>query len=316
MIKKDYYKILGLGRDASDEEIKKNFRKLAHKLHPDKNRNSSVAESKFKELTEAYEVLGDPEKKNHYDLSFKAQTKVESTKEPPADPVRGGAPSNDPHKTNFSDLFRRRGPDNSTHSSQRGADLRYNLSVSHEEAHFGCEKTIHFIRRRGNREDAARLSVTIPAGVQTGQKLKLTGEGDGGMFGGESGDLYIILSIQEVSLFRRINNDLHLDFPLSIEEALLGCEAVIPTLSGEVMLKIPSNTTTGRIFKLTGKGQPSSWKSEKGDLYVHTQVDVPSELSENQKELVRKLSTDESLYPLKNKFKENVKNYNIGKKGK
>lgn len=327
MAKKDYYKVLGLGREASAEEIKRAYRLLAHKLHPDKNRNSPVAETKFKDLNEAYEVLSDPEKKRRYDSGWAdaafrraSPAAASAAASPKGEPSAGQegekTPFQDIFGDIFSDLFRRREGTASADPSKKGADLRYNLSITQEEAMTGTEKIIHFVRQRGAREDTARIAVSVPAGVRSGQKLKLTGEGDGGTNGAPAGDLYVIVSVQEASLFRRSGDDLHLEYPVSLETALLGGEVSVPTLTGEVLLKIPPGTTSGRTFKLSGKGQNNALKKSAGDLFVHVLVDIPSSLTEPQKAAIQSLSIDPSLYPLKNKFQETLKSYTLGKKGK
>ncbi|HVK60399.1 MAG TPA: DnaJ C-terminal domain-containing protein, partial [Bdellovibrionales bacterium] len=188
----------------------------------------------------------------------------------------------------------------------RGADLRYTLNVSFEEAASGTDKQINFIRQRGGKEETAKLSVTVPAGVKSGQRLKLRGEGDAPPMGGTAGDLYVIVSIQEHPLFKRVENDVHMDLPISFVDAVSGTSVEIPTLTGRASLKIPAGTPSGQIFRLKGKGFASVGGPGVGDMLVRIVIDVPRELNDEQKELLKKLSSTLKSTPLVKAYQDKV----------
>ncbi|MGE0631928.1 MAG: DnaJ C-terminal domain-containing protein [Pseudobdellovibrionaceae bacterium] len=323
-VKRDYYEILGVSKTATPEELKKAFRKLALKFHPDKNPGDKKSEEKFKEVSEAYEVLSDDKKRQMYDQFGHAGTNASAGGFRPGAGGFGGFEgfSQQGQSEHFQDIFsdvfgdifgggRARGGEpfaNRGSRKSRGADLRYTLNISFEEAAQGCEKTIHFVRTRGSKEDTAKLSVTVPAGVKHGQRLKLRGEGDGGSNSGPSGDLYVIVHIQEHSLFNREESDVILELPVNYVNAILGTQVEIPTLTGKAQLKIPAGTHSGQTFRLKGKGFPKIGGFGAGDMLVRVLVDTPHELSSQERELIEKLATTATETPMVKSFKEKVSN--------
>lgn len=326
MAKRDYYDVLSVSRTASPEEVKKAFRKLAMQFHPDKNQGDKKAEERFKEINEAYEVLSDPQKRQMYDQFGHASTQggfrpgtnpFEGFGRAGGDGGRGGFGGQDGPE-NFQDIFgdifsdffagrpRGAGPSPRGGNRNRGADLRYTLNISFEEAATGAEKPITFIRQRSGREETAKLAVTVPAGVKTGQRLKLRGEGDAPPAGGVPGDLYVIVSIQDHPLFKRVENDIHMDLPMDFIDAVLGTVVEIPTLTGRASLKIPPGTPSGQTFRLKGKGFASVGGPGAGDMLVRVIIDVPRDLSEEQKETLRKLSSALKPSPLVKAYQEKV----------
>lgn len=301
MAAKDYYKILGVKKSASADELKKAFRKLAMQFHPDKNQGNKQAEEKFKEITEAYEVLGDEAKRRNYD-------QFGTSDGPTFDPFAAGGPfAAGPYAGNFrqgqgqppphfQDIFSeifgdafgtRGGP-----FRQAGADLKYTLGISMEDAAEGCDRVIHFARHRAGGEEPAKLSVTVPPGVEHQQRLKLRGEGDVGVGGGPNGDLYIIVNILDHPLFRRKANDVILDLPISFVDAILGSSIEVPTLRGKVTMKIPPGTYAGQIFRLKEKGFPIlGKKNQRGDMLVTVFIDVPTQLTNDEKRQLEALRT-------------------------
>jgi molecular chaperone DnaJ len=369
LAKRDYYEVLGLSRGASPEDVKKAYRKLALKHHPDKNHNDKNAEEKFKEISEAYDVLSDGKKRQMYDQFGHAGA--------------GGGFGGNPfggmggeYTGSFQDLFndvfgdffgggrRPRDP-----RKQRGADLRYTLNVTFEEAASGCEKQINYMRNRqcttchgtgsksgeaptacsqcagsgeihfqqgffavsrpcpqchgegtqiknpcsvckGNRlvPTPTKLAVSVPAGVNSGQRLKLKSEGDAGPAAGPSGDLYVVINLMEHALFERQEDDVLIEFPLSFTEAALGTEISVPTLAGHVALKIPKGTPSGKTFRIKGKGFPHLGGYGVGDLFVRVAIDIPEELSAEQQDLLKKFDASTKETPLKKQYKDKLKN--------
>ncbi len=300
MPKQDFYSVLGVDRNASAEDIKKAYRKLAMKFHPDKNQGDKKAEEKFKEITQAYEVLGDPDKRKSYDQFGSAGFQnfggfgsaggaggFEGFRQ-----YSGGYQGNpDNFQDIFSDVFgdffggaraRARRP-------ARGADLRYTLSITLEEAAAGCEKIINFIRQKGAQNESARISVHVPAGVRDHQKLKLTGEGDVPPQNGSPGDLYVIVNIKPHPFFVREESDVHLEVPVSFIDALLGGSIEVPTLTGKSIIKIPPGTTSGQAFRLKSKGLPRLGGLGSGDMIVKVQLVTPDRLTQEEKVLVEQL---------------------------
>ena len=329
MSKQDYYNLLGVSRSATPEEIKKAYRGLAMKYHPDKNQGNKIAEEKFKQITEAYEVLSDEQKRAGYDRFGHAGSQGFSGGGAGASgPFGGGgfggfgrsgpgsAGAGDPFQDIFGEVFGdifggagKGGGFTQKPRATRGADLRYSLNLTMEEAAQGCEKSIGFIRVRNEEEENARLIVTVPAGVKQGQRLKLRGEGDGGAKGGPSGDLYVVISIQEHSLFKREGNDCILELPLSFTQAILGTQLEIPTLTGKAALKIPPSTHSGQTFRLKGKGFAKVGGFGSGDMLVKILIDIPDSLTSEQRELVEKLNQLLGDPPMVRSFKEKMSNY-------
>lgn len=321
MSKQDYYNVLGVSRSATADEIKKAYRRLAMQYHPDKNQGNKAAEEKFKQITEAYEVLSDEQKRAGYDQFGHAGAQGFGGR-PGGGPFGGGfggfgggGQSGDPFQDIFGEVFGdifnqgRGGGFSSRPKSSRGADLRYTLNISLEEAARGCEKAIHFVRVRNNAEESAKLIVTVPAGVAQGQRLKLRGEGDGGNHGGASGDLYVIINIQDHSLFRREGNDCVIELPVNFTDAILGAEVEIPTLSGKASLKIPPGTHSGQTFRLKGKGFTKVGGFSAGDMLVKVVIDTPEAISSEQRELIEKLNQLIGDTPMVRSFKEKMSNY-------
>lgn len=323
MAKRDYYAVLGISKSASADEIKKAYRKLAMKFHPDKNPNDRSAEEKFKEATEAYEVLSDPEKKKMFD-QFGFAGPQQGPGPGGQNPFQGfggfGGAGYDPRQSGpegyqdmFGDFFGeffqggdpRRG--GGMRGEERGNDLRYTLTVSLEEAAAGAEKRISFVRRRGAKEDTAKLSITVPAGVKAGQRLKLRGEGDAMTATAKPGDLYVVIQFQDHLLFKRKDNDVLMDLPVSFFDALMGTSVEIPTLLGKASLNIPAGTQPGQVFRLKGKGFPDMGGYAAGDMLVKVLIDIPNKISEEDKATLEKLRKMSQNSPLVSDFKDKMK---------
>lgn len=344
--KKDYYEVLGVNKDASSEEIKKSYRKLAMKHHPDRNPDNPKAEEHFKEAKEAYEMLSDDQKRAAYDQYGHAGVDPSMAG---AGNGFGGAGFGDAFGDIFGDIFGggARGQRNNVY---RGADLRYNMEISLEEAAKGTEtkiripvqatcetckgngakagkspvtcttcnghgqvrmqqgffsvqqtcpkchgggKTIKDEDKCGTCHGAGRikqnktLSVKIPAGVDEGDRIRLSGEGEAGVNGGPTGDLYVVVHLKPHEIFQRDGGNLHCEMPISFSTAALGGEIEVPTLGGSAKMKIPAETQTGGVFRLKGKGIKPLRQSDHGDLMVHVVVETPVKLTEKQKELLR-----------------------------
>jgi molecular chaperone DnaJ len=343
MAKRDYYEVLGVNRDASEEEIKKAYRKLAMKHHPDRNPDNPKAEERFKEAKEAYEILCDSQKRAAYDQFGHAGVDHSAA----AGAGAGFGNFADAFGDIFSDIF---GGGRARSNVFRGADLRYNLEISLEEAARGTETRIRIPameecstchgsgakpgtsptacptchgqgqvrmqqgffsiqqtcpRCHGNGKIVATpcsacggagrvkqhktLSVKIPAGVDEGDRIRLTGEGEAGVNGGPPGDLYVVIHLRAHSVFQRDHNDLHCEMPISITAAALGGEIEIPTLDGYAKIKIPAETQTGKVFRLRGKGIKGVRAASAGDLLCHVVVETPVSLTARQRELLLEL---------------------------
>ncbi|MCL2103193.1 MAG: molecular chaperone DnaJ [Syntrophorhabdaceae bacterium] len=362
--KRDYYEVLGVSREASQEDIKKAFRKLALEYHPDRNSSDSGAEERFKELNEAYSVLSDSEKRAQYNRFGH---------DGPAG--RGFGGFEDIHGMGVEDILSDflggifGGVGGGTRI-RRGADLRYDLGITFDEAIFGTEKEIvvprmgfcgecngtgarkgtqpekcgacngrgqvtiqqgYFSIRRtcgrcdgtgqvikdpcvkcsgtGSVRETRSLKVKVPPGVETGTRLKLRGEGETGVGGGPTGDLYVALSVQEHPFFVREGANLFCEVPITFPQAAIGARIEVPTLSGKKELVIPAGTASGREFVLRGEGVASLSSGRRGNLVISVLIEVPRKLSKRQKELLeefQKLSED-SPGPIASGFFEKVK---------
>lgn len=348
MSKRDFYEVLGINRDASEEDIKKAYRRLAMKYHPDRNPDNKDAEEKFKEVKAAYEILSDREKRTAYDQYGHAGV------DPQAGMGGGGAHGFGGFGDAFGDIFGdifgggRQSSGNQRQQMYRGSDLRYNLEIGLEEAARGSKvkiripsheecgschgtgakpgtepKTCHtcqgvgqvrmqqgffsiqqacptchgsgkyipepcqVCRGAGRVKADKTLDVTIPAGIDEGQRLALRGEGEPGVNGGPPGDLYVVIHLKSHAVFQRDGNDLHCEMPVSITVAALGGEIEVPTLEGMAILKIPAETQSGKVFRLRGKGIKRYNSSAYGDLLCHVAVETPVKLTDRQKELLK-----------------------------
>ncbi|MEY2862563.1 MAG: molecular chaperone DnaJ [Pseudomonadota bacterium] len=351
MAKRDYYEVLGLPKGSSEDDIKKAYRKLAMKYHPDRNPDDKAAEDKFKEASEAYEVLSDAQKRASYDRMGHAAFEGGGG-------FGGGGGGNyqdifGQFGDIFGDMFNRQGGGQRQQQQRRGSDLRYMMTLTLEEAVKGVKKTVTFsapasctacdgkgaknpsdvqtcgtchgagqvrmqqgffsvqqacptCRGRGKTvknpcnvchgsgvADRERtLEVSIPAGVDTGDRVRLSGEGEAGGAGVQSGDLYVEITVREHAVFQRDGADLYMDVPISFTDAALGKEVEIPTLDGRVNLKIPEGTQTGRLFRLRGKGVKPVRTTMVGDLLCRVVVETPVNLNSRQKELLRELQSN------------------------
>lgn len=364
MAKRDYYEILGVHKNASDSELKKAYRKLAMQHHPDRNPDNHEAVDKFKEATEAYEVLSDGQKRAAYDQYGHAGVEQNAG-------FGGGARDySDIFGDIFGDFFGGGAAGYGRTRASRGADLRYNMSIAFEEAAFGAETTIKIPKAqecptchgsgakagtspttcpqcRGTGQTRVQqgffsisrtcgtcrgegtvikepcqackgrkyvevqktLSVKIPPGVETGSRLRLTGEGEPGMYGGPPGDLYIVITVKEHQLFTREGDDVLCDVPISFVTAALGGEIEVPTLGGNVSLKVPAGTQSGKVFRLKAKGIASVRGYGIGDERVTVKVETPTKLTARQKELLKEFEelSREDAHPISSGFWDKVK---------
>jgi len=371
MTKRDYYDVLGINKSASPEQIKSAYRKLAVKYHPDKNKGDKASEEKFKEASEAYHVLSNTERKQNYDNFGHAAFE------------NGGGGrdgfSNFDFSSHFSDIFEDffgegfGGGRRARKSNNRGSDLRYDLSISLNEAYSGKKQDIKFsttekcevckgtgskpghrpstcsmcsghgqVRSsqgfftvqqtcpqcggsgemithpctscggQGKKQASKRLSVTIPKGVDDGTRIRLAGKGEAGTRGAGSGDLYLFINVYSHDLFKRSDENLYFECPISIADAALGSTIEIPTIDGgKAKIKIPAGTQSGKQLRLKGKGMPYIRGSGYGDLYVQLNTEVPIFLNKEQKELLEKFRQieNEKSNPSIKKFFEKAKNF-------
>lgn len=339
MAKQDYYQVLGVENDASDADLKKAYRRLAMKYHPDRNDGDDTSEQKFKEAKEAYDILADKRKRATYDQFGHAGIDGSSN--------NFGEGVGDIFENVFGDIFNSRGSKQKAH---RGADLRYDLELNLEDAvngsttkinvrkliecntcsgsgakkgssaavchtcnghgqvrmqqgFFSLQQTCQTCRGKGKVindpclkcygqgrvEDSKMISVNIPAGVDTGDRIRLSNEGEAGENSAPPGDLYVDIHLREHSIFTRDGNNLHCDIPISYTTAALGGEMEIPTLDSRVKLKIPAETQTSKIFRLHGKGIKSVRSTGKGDLFCRAVVETPVKLTKKQRTLLTEL---------------------------
>jgi curved DNA-binding protein len=312
---KDYYAILGVGKSASQKEIKQAFRRLARQYHPDVNPNNKEAEARFKEINEAYEVLSDPEKRKRYDeLGPNWQQYQQYARSRPGAGTEQGAGGStyrrmspedledlfggeSPYSDYFESLFgrgagaaaRERGP-------RRGYDLEYPVEVTLEEAAQGAT-------RRLGLEDSAgqvrQVEVKIPPGARDGTRVRVAGQGSAGSAGGARGDLYLIVQVLPHATFTREGDDLRTRVAAPMTTMLLGGEVEVPTLGGRVMLKIPPETADGKTFRLRAKGMPRLGRpSEHGDLYAEMHVALPRHLTPAQRRLMEEFARAEAGEPV------------------
>jgi len=363
--KRDYYEILEVHRNASETEIKKAYRRLALKYHPDKNPGDKAAEEQFKELTEAYAVLSDAQKRAAFDQYGHAGVEGAGGF---SSGGFGGSPFEEVFGDIFGDIFGGGGRGRSR--GRRGDDLRYNLTISFEEAAFGYESKIEIPRHQpcepcggsgakkgtsartcstcrgtgqvrfqqgffaltrpcsdcggagriiehpcpecrgsGRIRGKRSLSLRIPAGVETGSRLKLSGEGESGPQGGAPGDLYVVIEVRPHPIFQREGQEVICEVPISFSQAALGCELEVPTLDGKVKLKVPTGTQSGKVLKLTGKGIPVLQGYGRGDQLVVLRVETPTQLTARQKELLEEFARagGEEFNPLGKSFFDKVK---------
>lgn len=302
---KDYYKIIGVSKSASEKDIKQAYRRLARQYHPDVNPGSKEAESKFKEVNEAYEVLSDPEKRKKYntygDKWQHADQFARQGTPPYWQDVSGREGSTiydfsdinfeeeqDPMGTIFERYFggRATGDRGPSRRAVRGQDLEVQVEVSLEEAYQG---TARILELPGPMGSMRRLEVKIPKGVTTGSKVRVAGEGRPGMGRGTKGDLYLLVSVRLHEVYQRKGDDLYINLDVPLTTAILGGEVEVPSPGGKVILKIPYETQNGRTFKLSGKGMPRLGDSYSGDLYARMKVVLPTALTPKEKQLFEEL---------------------------
>lgn len=317
---KDYYKILGVDKKATAKEIKKSYRKLARKYHPDVNPGDKAAEERFKELNEAYEVLSDPDKREKYNKFGARWRQYERAGGRPEDFNWGqwqaqgqAAPGGGQYRSvspeefeemfgdsgGFSDFFEtlfgrggaRTGGFGADFGGARqyqqrprgGQNIEHEVQVTLEEAFNGTTRTLQY---EGGRQIQAR----IPRGVKTGSRIRLKGQGQPGMGGGQAGDLYLVVDVLPHPQFEREDEDLHVTVPVNLYTAILGGSVIVPTIDRQVKLNVPPETENGRVFRLSGLGMPQLRNpEERGDLYATVEVELPENLSEQEKELFEQL---------------------------
>jgi curved DNA-binding protein len=293
MAQTDYYKTLGLDKNASPEEIKKAFRKLAVKFHPDRNPGDKSAEDKFKDINEAYAVLSDPQKKEQYDTYGSSGFHKQYSQEDIFRNFDFGGTFKDMGMGGGEDIFSRLFGGRSARGGrggfragpQRGSDLEMETDVSFRDSVQGAEKVIAF-RRNGVREE---LKVKIPAGVDNGSRIRITGKGGQGEGGGPAGDLFLIIRTLPDPVFIRDGGDLFVERSIPFSAACLGVSLDVPTLEGDKRIKVPAGIQPGTKIRLKGCGVKTLASNTKGDLYVKIGVHVPEALNPEQKKLVEEL---------------------------
>ncbi len=299
----NYYKTLGVDKNASADEIKKAYRKLALKYHPDRNKDNKQAEEKFKQISEAYAVLSDTDKKQQYDTYGSADFQKRYSQEDifrnsdlgsifrefginfgqtgRSQPDMGGA-------NPFESIFAGGGCGQQSCQIVKGADLNLELSITLQDVLHGTEKTISL----GRGSNAQKVSVKIPTGINSGKKLRIAGKGSASPNNGPSGDLYLLINVLPHPLFTRDGNNLFFEKQVPFSAAVLGDKITIPTLDGKALsVKIPTGTQSQGKLRLKGYGLPSGPTDSRGDLLIKILVDIPKVLSERQKELIKELAT-------------------------
>ncbi|MDZ4787878.1 MAG: molecular chaperone DnaJ [Blastochloris sp.] len=381
-VQRCYYEILCVTKTASEEEIKKSYRKQAIKHHPDKNPGDKTAEDKFKELGEAYEIISDQDKRAAYDRYGHQAFKQGGAG---AGGFGGGGGFHDPFDVfrevfgsggggSFGDIFEQAFSGSSGGASRqgRGSDLRYDLEITLEEAVRGCEKEISLRKYEeceacsgtgaspgskvttcptcrgagqvnvsrgffsmaqtcptcrgkgviiekpcvkchgeGRVEKTSKIKIRIPAGVDSGSRLRSSGQGEAGTRGGSAGDLYIVVHVKEHALFIRQESDLYCEVPISFAKATLGGEIMVPTLEGKASIKVPSGTQSGKLFRLRGKGVPDLRGSHHGDLNIRVMVEVPTKLNSEQKKKLEEFAElcGDETHPESNSFFDKAKDF-------
>lgn len=299
---KDYYEILSIDKSTNAEEIRKAYRKLARKYHPDVNPNDQAAAERFKALNEAHQVLTDPEARAKYDrlrVSWENHQRSgtqegfdwsqwTSELDPATPPAETEAPpTSDDKPDEFSDFFHaifdESKPEQEPPTPQKGEDYHQEVEITLEEAFTGTARILQVGSRR--------MEVRIPRGAKTGTKIRVRGEGPTGSGNGAKGDLYLEILVKPHASFERIGDDLHLELPVNLYSAILGGEAIVPTLKGVIKLKIPPETQSGRTFRLKGQGMPGLKNPEdRGDLYAKVMVTLPENLTDQEIELFEELA--------------------------
>lgn len=377
MSKRDYYEVLGVSKTVTQDELKKAYRKLARKYHPDLNKDNPEAAEKFKECNEAYSVLSDEQKRAQYDQFGHAAFENGGMGGGPGAGGFGGFGGSG--MEDIFDMFfggQGRGGRSTNAGPQRGADLRFDLEISFEEAAFGLEKEISLNRAErcehchgegaepgskvetcpechgsgyvrftqntmfgqmvnerpcsrchgegkiisnpckkchgsGTVKKAKKLKVKIPAGVDNGSRLRVAGEGEAGVKGGPSGDLYVYLYVKEHKFFERDGTTVLCEVPINIVQATLGAEIKVPTLDGQVIMKIPEGTQPGKVMRIKGKGIPSLRGGSRGDQLVRIKVVVPTKLSDKQKDVLQKFADicKDNINPEEKSFLSKVKDF-------
>ena len=284
----DYYESLGAKRNASQSEIKKVYRRLARKYHPDVNPGDPSAEERFKQIQEAYKVLSDPEKRQFYDRRGYYRDGQQAAAGNGFQGVRFDGQST--FGDIFSDLFERGNAGASSARPTQGKDLEYRIEISFLDAIRGTQPRIRTSRRDGGTQKVESLRVKIPAGVKTGSRIRVPGKGDAAVFGGSPGDLFLLVHVQPHPFFSRQGNDVLCSVPVTVEEAVLGAQIEVPTVEGKARLKIPAGTQSGQKLRLRGRGAPSPKGGNRGDQLVEVQVVLPTVEDERSKEIVREFS--------------------------